>query len=184
MSGPIVQAIENPGVIANFKALADAGLSLDLGLGNSSGSSTTSANPTIVLRLTDKIPSLRLILPHVPNAPVFDDISLPRLRELRSRPHVYMKLSQVVSSARGSTDLGVYRDRLDLLWEIFGEDRIMFGGDWPSNYNKGNGPFSAVMSVAQAYLGTKGPTATAKVFWRNSASAYRWTRRDSSQPQV
>ena len=30
-------------------------------------------------------------------------------------------------------DLNFYRPRLDQLWQIFGEDRLLYGSDWPNS---------------------------------------------------
>ena len=31
------------------------------------------------------------------------------------------------------TEPATYKRRLDLLWDAFGEDRVVFGSDWPDN---------------------------------------------------
>ena len=51
----IAEGIEKPEFISDLKLLADAGLSLDL-----------TAAPDVMLRVTDQVPSLRLIIPHLP----------------------------------------------------------------------------------------------------------------------
>ena len=58
----------------------------------------------------------------------------------------------------------------------------IFGSDWPNSEHVGS--FSDVMTVARAYIDGKGPAAAEKVYWRNSAAAYRWVRRDPNQPQA
>jgi predicted TIM-barrel fold metal-dependent hydrolase len=178
--GSIADAINDAGFVSSLKLLADAGLSLDLGM---------TPDPAVLLRVTDKVPSLRVVIPHLPNARMPDertalDAYIARLRELATRPHVYMKLSEVIKRVNGkaSTDVSLYRDRLDQLWAIFGEDRVIFGSDWPNSEHVG--ALSDVMTVASEYIATKGPAASEKVFWRNSAAAYRWVRRDPSQPHA
>ena len=173
----IAESIEKPEFVSDLKLLADAGLPLDL-----------TAAPNIMLRVTDKVPSLRLIVPHLPNQlpqeAAARDAYVASLRELGKRPQVHMKLSEVIKRVDGrvATDLAVYRPWLDQLWDIFGEDRVMFGSDWPNSEHVG--PFAAVIHVAQAYVSSKGPVVAEKVFWRNSAAAYRWIRRAASQPQA
>jgi L-fucono-1,5-lactonase len=175
----IAQALDNPQFVSDLKLLADAGLSLDMNL---------PADRSVPLRLTDKVPSLRLIIPHLPNVRMPEERSaldtlMARLKEMGSRPQIYMKLSEVIRRVDGkaSTDSNLYRDTLDLLWGIFGENRVIFGSDWPNSEHVGS--ISDVMSVARTYIDSKGPTAAEKVYWRNSAAAYRWVRRDPSQPQ-
>ncbi len=172
----IAEGIEKPAFISDLKLLADAGLSLDL-----------TAAPDVMLRVTDQVPSLRLIIPHLPGQlpqeAAARDVYVAGVRELGERPQVYMKLSDVITRVNGQvvTDLAVYRPWLDQLWDTFGENRVIFGSDWPNSEH--TGPFSDVMTVAQAYVTSKGPAAAEKVLWRNSAAAYRWIRRDPSQPQ-
>ena len=176
----IADAVDKPDFVADLKRLADAGLTLDLAL---------NVDPSVLVRLTDKVPSLRVIVPHLPNARMPEERAafdgyLARLRELGRRPLVYMKLSEVIKRVDGkvSTDLSLYRERLDMLWSIFGENRVMFGSDWPNSEHVG--AISDVMAVAREYINGKGTAAAEKVFWRNSAAAYRWVKRDPSQPQA
>jgi L-fuconolactonase len=79
-----------------------------------------------------------------------------------------------------STELGVYRARLDMLMGVFGEDRILFGSDWPNS--DGVAPIDKVFAVAKEYFGTKPRSVAEKYFWKNSVAAYKWVKRDPSQP--
>jgi predicted TIM-barrel fold metal-dependent hydrolase len=176
----IAEAVDNPQFISDLKLLADAGLTLDIAM---------TPDPNVLVRLTDKVPSLRVIVPHLPNARMPEeraalDKYLASLRELASRPRVYTKLSEVIKRVDGkaSTDPSLYRERLDLIWSIFGENRMMFGSDWPNSEHVGS--INDVMSVARGYINSKGTAAAEKVYWRNSAAAYRWVKRDPSQPQA
>src|ERR1700676_3440301 len=53
----IAEGIEQPTFVSDLKLLADAGLSLDL-----------TATPSIMVKVTDKVPSLRMVIPHLPGA--------------------------------------------------------------------------------------------------------------------
>jgi predicted TIM-barrel fold metal-dependent hydrolase len=80
-------------------------------------------------------------------------------------------------------DAAVYKPLLDMLWEIFGEDRIVFGSDWPNS--TGNWvSYEQTLAIVRQYLKTKSQSAAEKYFWKNSIAAYKWTKRDPSQPQV
>ena len=48
-----------------------------------------------------------------------------------------MKISEVLRRVGGRvpTDLSFYRPKLDELFGIFGEDRVLFGSDWPNSDN-------------------------------------------------
>jgi len=174
----IAEGIEQPAFVSDLKLLADAGLILDL-----------TVTPKIMVRVTDRVPSLRLVIPHLPNVRLPQeraelDAYMADLRELGKRPQVYIKLSEVIKRVDGKvpTDPSFYREWLDQLWNIFGENRVMFGSDWPNSEHIGQ--FSDVMKVAQAYVKGRGAAAMDKVFWKNSAAAYRWVKRDAAQPKA
>jgi L-fuconolactonase len=163
--------LSNPTFVSDLKALSDAGLELD------------TANPNAaliadVLRLTDRVPTLRIVVDHLPQmAPA------PSFRELAKRPQVYVKVSEVLRREDGRVplDLAFYRSRLDELWDVFGEDRLIYGSDWPNSDQWG--PYPRVLSVVREYFNGKGGMASEKYFWRNSIAAYRWVKRAANQPQ-
>jgi L-fuconolactonase len=172
--------ISKPEFIADLKLLADAGLVLD------------TANPTpalmrAVVRVTDRVPNLGIVLDHLPSLPLPGDAAARKacdsdLQLLAGRPNVFAKISGIVRRAGGRVPLDVnfYRDRLDHIWEIFGPDRLLYGSDWPNS--KQWASYAEVFSLAQGFLSSKDSTAREKVYWRNSLKAYRWIRRDASQP--
>jgi predicted TIM-barrel fold metal-dependent hydrolase len=177
--------IDKPAVVSNLKLLADAGLSLDT-LPRRTDDATM-----VFVRLTDMIPSLRLIVEHFPNVKLPEDrvsrnAYMASLRELGKRPQVYIKLSEVVKKIDGkvSTDLTMYQDWLDQLWDIFGENHVIFGSDWPQSENLELNSYPNVISVARAYVSHKGEAAMEKIFWKNSILAYRWIKRNDNQPSA
>ena len=104
------------------------------------------------------------------------------LQELGKRPQVYVKLSEVFRRISGNVplDLSVYRGTLDELFGIFGEDRVLYGSDWPNSDNWK--PYADVLNLVQEYFSNKSPQAAEKYFWKNSVAAYHWVKRDASQP--
>ena len=103
------------------------------------------------MKVLDKVPSLRLVLDHLPDLRFPDqatkDTYVAHLTEPGKRPLVYIKLSEVVHKMgdKMSTDLNLYKEWLDELWSIFGEDRVMFGSDWPQSESlEFNSPMSLV----------------------------------------
>lgn len=174
--------LERPESIADLKALAESGLSLD----------TANPNPALLeifLRITDRVPGLRVILDHLPqmNPP---EATLARaahqatLRELGKRPQIYVKVSEVLRRVedRVPEDLDFYRARLEEIWGHFGEDRVLFGSDWPNSDQWAE--FPKVVKVVREFFQSKGRTAAEKYFWKNSLAAYRWTKRDPRQPSL
>lgn len=183
--GRLHLGLDSPEYIANLKLLADANCSLDVDTPRQGMTATE-----VLVRVLDKVPSLRLVMDHLPDVRFADrpakDTYLTYLRELGTRPEVYIKLSEVVHRVGDSvsTDVNVYRDWLDELWSIFGEDRVMFGSDWPQSESLEFNSYPNVFGVAQAYVRSKGPSAMEKVFWKNSLKPYRWITRVPSQRQA
>jgi predicted TIM-barrel fold metal-dependent hydrolase len=106
------------------------------------------------------------------------------LRELAKRPQVYIKLSEVLRLVDGkaSTDPALYKPTLDYLFDMFGEDRVIFGSDWPNSFAADNLP--AIVKIVKDYFSTKSRAAAEKYFWKNSVAAYKWVKRDPRQPQA
>ena len=75
-----------------------------------------------------------------------------------------------------------YRAKLDLLMATFGEDRILFGSDWPNS--DGVAPIGDVFRVAKEYFAAQPRQVAEKYFWRNSLEVYKWIKRDASQPSA
>lgn len=160
-----------------IRRLADAGLTLD------------TANPRVnlleaVVRVSDAAPTLRIVVDHLPSldptpgeARAYEAV----LAELKARPNIYTKLSEVIHPVGGvtSTDLAAYRDRLDHLYDTFGEDRVLFGSDWPNS--DGVAPVDKVVALVRAYFAGKTRAQAEKYFWRNSLAAYYWKPRNAAQ---
>ena len=174
--------LAHPDFISGLKLLASAGLVLD------------TANPTPALisdivRVTDRVPSLRVVIDHLPSLDPPTDPAANRayetnLRELGKRPQVYVKISEVLRRVNGRVpeDLNFYRPRIDQLWNIFGPDRLLYGSDWPNSDTVGTYP--RVLNIVREYFTAKGRDASEKFFWKNSTAAYRWIKRDASQPSL
>ena len=174
--------LSKPQFVADLKLLAQAGLTLD------------SANPDpqligAILQVADKVPALRVVIDHLPQMKTPEDPSIAKktkgvLQELGKRRQVCVKLSEVYRRISGEVprDLGVYRGTLDELFGIFGEDRVLYGSDWPNSDNWR--PYGDVLNLVQEYFAGKSAAAREKYFWKNSVVAYRWKKRDASQPSA
>ena len=117
----------NKKFIAGVRLLGDLGMSFDLCM-----------RPGELLdgaRLADACPGTRFILDHCGNAPVQDrDLSQWRkgIAEVARRKNTVCKVSGIVAGARpkGWTAADL-TPAINYTREVFGPDRVMFGGDWP-----------------------------------------------------
>jgi L-fuconolactonase len=155
----------------DLRRVADQNLTLDL-LGNGK------MLPAVV-RQARLLPNLRLILDHLPFPEWDQDLGAARraLEEVAKSPRVFIKVSDVVRQQEGRAvvDPVFYRPRLDLLWELFGPDRVLFASNWPVSNRVA--PYGVVHGIVADYLATKGPAAEERFFWRNSSAAYDWLPR-------
>ena len=155
----------NQTCVDNLKLLAQADLALD------------TANPSMNLmtanvKLADAIPNLRIIMDHLPS---FDPTPDNRqayeavVKEMAARPNIFVKLTEVYHPLRDGTvpkDYEPLRARLEYLYGMFGEDRVMFGTDYPNSYGVATIPeevglvkkFFATKTRAQARRNISGKT--------------------------
>jgi L-fuconolactonase len=163
-----VPGLPQAGFLSDMRALAEAGLELDA-IGG------PSLLPHLV-RLTDQVPALRVVINHLPFDPPAEAAAYQTaLRELGQRAQVYAKVSNVPrrSGDRVPDDVSFYRPVLDELWDVFGEDRLIYGSNWPVSARIA--PYETAFKVVREYFAAKGQEATEKYFWKNSKVAYRWS---------
>lgn len=174
--------VKMPGFVPDLRRLAASGLEMD------------SANPDPrliagLLRVSDAVPELRMVIDHLPGAPAPVEPGALReyqsnLERLSQNPRVYVKLSEIPArvGARVRLDLPFYQQKLDAIWETFGEDRILYGSDWPNSDHLAT--YAETLGLVRSYVTAKGGTACEKFFWRNSVAAYQWRPRQPDQPAL
>ncbi len=175
--------LSNPAFVEGLRLLQQADMVLD------------TANPRsdlldAILRLSDKVPGLRIVIDHLPSMLLADldrgaRSSIDRtLRELSRRPKIYIKISQAIRIVNGVavTAAATYKPAFDQIFDTFGENRLLFGSDWPNEHAVDNLP--AIVQIVREYFAAKGAAAAEKYFWKNSLAVYKWKRRDPSQPRI
>jgi L-fuconolactonase len=172
---------QKPEFLHGLKMLADQGLVLD------------SANPDVSLIraisvVADHIPELRIVIDHLPSAavpaqPAARGEYWSLLRQLAENKNIFVKLSEVAlarSEQTAPVAPSFNQDRLEELWNVFGEDHVLYASDWPNSDH--HATYEETFSIVRNYVATKGPVAEEKFFWKNSVAAYRWHRRAPDQP--
>jgi predicted TIM-barrel fold metal-dependent hydrolase len=186
----VEELIKKREVIADLKLLADAGLTLDFGSGP--------RDMPNLLKITDQIPNIRVVINHLPGARPPDDPAelatyKKSLRELAQRPQMFVKVSEIFqrfdergrrvqTGGRIPRDLNFYRPTLDEIWETFGQDKVLFASDWTNSEPMST--FGELLALTHAYFSEKGPEAVEKFYWKNSLAAYRWKKRRANQPSL
>ncbi len=166
----------DPKFLDGLKRVADADMVMD------------TANPSVALletmvRIHDKLPSLRIVLDHLPQLDPEDEKAYAAvLHEIKGRATIHAKLSEIDHRAMAARGLAAHKARLDQLMEVFGEDRVVFGTDWPNSW--GTATPAQIVAIARAYFATRSRAAAEKYFWKNSLAVYKWKKRAANQPSL
>ena len=135
-------------------------------------------------RLAAAVPDLRIVIDHCAGVRV--DGKLPAETWVRGveavarHPHVFMKVSGLVegtgrTDGSAPADVDFYRPVLDVLWNVFGEDRVIYGSNWPVSERFAS--YGTVLGIVRGYFNGRGPAAAAKYSSGNAARVYRFVRR-------
>ena len=168
--------VEDSVFLTAMKDMAARGLELDVNASMEKHGEATA-------KLAATLPDLRLVINHLgaPGDPAaLKDGWKQGIRLAAKHKNVFCKVSALVEQTRtewgkAPTDTAYYLPILDHLWESFGEDRLVYGSNWPVS-DKGAG-YDVVYRIVKEYFTSKGKDAAEKYFWKNSQAAYRWTER-------
>ena len=174
VGGNFLADVEAGSFLADVALLADRDLSLDVLIGEAAFAGLDS--------LAERVPQLRIVVNHVGNMPI-DGAPLSaawteRFRSAAAHPNVFMKVSGLLENSRvqpASADMNFYRPLLNCLWECFGEERLIFGSNWPVCEPAGS--YATCIAIVRSYFGEKGEDASANYFWRNAQNVYKWRSR-------
>jgi L-fuconolactonase len=161
-------------LVDRCKLLIDHNLTLDVNGGPDM--------PADIARLAGELPKLRIVINHCANLKI-DGKEPPRswregMHEAAKHSNVYCKVSALVeqtSRKEPPREVEYYKPVIDVLWKEFGEDRLVFGSNWPVSTL--SAPFSTVVGIVREYFAVKGEPAAAKFFTENSKAAYVWKKR-------
>ncbi|GGD99005.1 amidohydrolase [Aureimonas endophytica] len=158
--------ILRPRVLKHLGLVAEAGLPFDI--------LTFTRHLPHVLRALEAVPGLRAVVDHL-SKPEIAAGGLDPWREhvaaVARFPNVSCKISGMVTEASADWVLEDLRPYVDHVVECFGEDRLMFGSDWPVATLAAS--YAEVCNAAHVLLGRHfGPAGMAKVFGGNAARFY------------
>ena len=160
-------------IIKSFRALAKHDLSIDI-LANGGGVEAVKQ----IDRLARTIPELRIVVDHVLGYD-FDGKSanpewVQAVEKLSENKNVWCKISGLYQRSieqPAPHKIDHYRDVLDTLWKNLGQDRLIFGSNWPCTKNSGN--YESFVQLVTKYFSEKGQEANERYFWKNAAEAYQ-----------
>jgi L-fuconolactonase len=127
------------------------------------------------IELVQRFPAQRFVLDHIAKPSIATRALEPwrsQIRELAAAPNVMCKVSGMVTEAdHRAWKAAHFAPFLDTVFEAFGEDRLMFGSDWPVCLFAASYP--QVCALLRGYAGGLSPEAQAKLWGENAARFYR-----------
>jgi len=128
----------------------------------------------VAVEVVKQFPEQPFVLDHIAKPFIKDGGMSPWYRdiaELASFPNVYCKVSGMVTEAAWRAwNKRDFRPYLDIVFDAFGEDRLMFGSDWPVCLLGGD--YAEVVQLVTDYLGDRGAETIEKVMGSNAARFY------------
>ena len=169
-----LERVDDPDTVSAIGALCDRDLEMDL-----------LANPqdlAAVAIVAKAIPDLRIVCNHVAHVLIDGNDPDPEwiagLDAIAPHENIYMKVSGFVERAKeqpAPTDPAYYKPTFDALWNTLGEDRLIYGSNWPVCERAAS--YETVFNIADSYFGDKGVEAKEKYFVENGRGAYKWISR-------
>jgi predicted TIM-barrel fold metal-dependent hydrolase len=142
-------------------------------------------------RLAVRMPQMRVLVEHMAGASIGgqpDPDWVEGLLRVGSRPNAWLKVSNLAESAasrlaspaavagaraerpRAPVDPGAYRPWLDVAWEAFGPDRLIFASNWP--VCEWAADYATVVGIVRPWIASHGPEAEASFFGGAARRAY------------
>jgi L-fuconolactonase len=134
-----------------------------------------------VIQIARAFPDLRIVIDHVANLKIDGNAPPPEwmkgMSEAGRCRNIFCKVSGLVegSGKTNSTaprDVAFYKPVLDAIWECFGENRLIYGSNWPVSERFAK--LEIVQSIVQQYFDMKGAAAVERVFLKNAQAAYKF----------
>ena len=165
-----LQAIGDQTFLASIEKLAAKELTLDLLI----NPEALSILPTLV----EHTPEIRIVINHIAGVPISEQPPDPAwvsaIHEVARYPNIYCKVSGLAEHTGqipAPTNVAYYTPTIDILWDAFGEDRLIYGSNWP--VSERFAPYKVVQQIVNAYFSAKGEAVKAKFFWQNAKAAYQ-----------
>jgi L-fuconolactonase len=133
-----------------------------------------------LIALAQRLPALRIVIDHIGHMPIDGQAItaewVDHYQRLAAQPNIYMKVSALMEQSviqPAPADLAYYRPTLDVLWQAFGEDRLIYGSNWPVCERAGDF-YAEGINIVKTYFQEKGDAAYQKYFWQNAHAVYKW----------
>ncbi len=159
--------LTRPAVVNGIRRLADSGFSYDILIYPN--------QLKAALHLVRAVPAVQFVIDHLAK-PAIRKQEISRwssfMAEIAKQPNVCCKLSGLVTEGNWQTwSKADFFPYLNVGFEQFGPDRLLFGSDWPVCLVAAD--YTQVKTIAEEYVAPWGEEVRAKVFGANAERFYR-----------
>ena len=130
-----------------------------------------------VAEIARRVPKLKIIVDHFGNVQLDGQPLAPdwveKMRTVAKHENVFCKVSALygrVKTQPAPRDIEFYKPVLDLAFDCFGPDRLVYGSDWPVTETSGD--YASVLALTKAYFNSKGHEVCTKLFHANAVRFY------------
>ncbi len=176
ISSASVEKLLSENTLDDLQLLVENDLTLDVNGGPDS--------PAVVAKLASQLPGLRIVQNHMGNVAITSDRP-PRewqagIQAAARHPNVFCKISAMVEGAardgqKAPDELAFYRPYIDVVWSAFGDDRVIFGSNWPVSEHAAD--YHKLQRIVMEYASERGNDAMEQFCSLNAKRAYKWVER-------
>ena len=153
----------------DLQLLSDKGLALDVLMAN--------FDLDDIVLIAKRLPKLKILINHLTGL-IINGVSAQaawtkKVKAAAKYPNVYCKVSGIFQRSNrmpAPKKAGYYAPIFEVVYEAFGEDRIIYGSNWPVT-DRG-GEYGEQLEIIRKYFAAKGKRVTEKLFWQNAAAFY------------
>ena len=127
--------------------------------------------------ISKRLPKLKILINHVAGADLEGKPADPKwigaVQKVAKNRNVNCKISGLFQQSHrqpSPKNLSFYKPELDVLWEAFGEDRLIYGSNWPVTMR--GGTYGEYLSVVKDFFEDKSRAARKKFFFKNALEFY------------
>lgn len=128
--------------------------------------------------LARRHPELSIVLDHGAKPKLGDAAAMTEWRhdmtKLARRPNVACKLSGLLTELSPGGGMAMVTAAMDILFDLFGKDRLLWGSDWPVLTLAGD--YQGWFTLARDAVAARAPDALSAVMGANAARIYRPAR--------
>ena len=153
----------------DLQLLADKDLTLDVLMSN--------FDLADVSMIANRVPTLKILINHLTGLTITGDPAdanwSAAVKKAAAHPNVYCKVSGIFQRSGQSPapkELSYYAPIFKVVYEAFGEDRIIYGSNWPVT-DRG-GKYEEQISVINEFFKPMGRPTLEKLYWKNASKFY------------